>query len=362
MMMRSLAGYKPLYVEPNGTLWAGRGLAIVRSDDDGRSFVEVARYQGTTTDRAAAANRVLGRVLRGGFHGLTPLRDGGLLATVRKRLLKKDADADRFREVFRFPRGSRPLNLCQTPTGRVFFGEYFSNPRRDSVHVYGSADAGESWEPVHTFAPGAVRHVHGVFHDPFANGQWILTGDDDDESRILFTDDEFRHVDVVFQGSQHVRAATVVPTESGVIVPTDTPFQQNYIQWVDRQTGRIERVREIPGSVLHGCVAGDHAVISVAVESSRTNTCRDASIWVSRDGLSWRELYRRAKDNWPIRTYRLLPAKWANRVTMQHGAFVLPHGRGGRPIVYAAGQALECDDNRMLCWDLDEEAGREMSP
>ena len=62
---------------------------------------------------------------------------------------------------------------------RVLWGEYWANRERTEVHIVCSCDQGRSYEPVKTFSPGQVRHVHGVWQDPFEDGYWVLTGDED---------------------------------------------------------------------------------------------------------------------------------------------------------------------------------------
>jgi len=69
------------------------------------------------------------------------------------------------------------LHLCATPDGHVFWGEYFDNPDRKEVHIYGSDDNGATWQAAYTFPAGAVRHVHNIVYDQWADCLWVLTGD-----------------------------------------------------------------------------------------------------------------------------------------------------------------------------------------
>jgi hypothetical protein len=350
------ANYRPLYVEDSGVLWAGRYLTICRSTDDGKTFEPVASYDGGVIDRIAAHRYTVRRALRGGLLGMTRLSNGTNLLTVRKRILRMRADEDRIEDVFRLSRGTRPLTICESPDGFIYFGEYFSNKQRDEAHVYVSADGGDSWDVAYTFSKGEIRHIHGVIYDPFRKGLWIVTGDDDRESRILFTEDNFSTVDTVLGGSQRTRAATLIPLADGIIVPTDTPQEQNYIQWFEPNENRLQRVHPVPGSVFYSFQAGEYCVLSVAVERSAVNRTDDASLWVSKNGFDWACIHENPKDNWPTRHYRRLPRRMANRVTMQHGLFLLPQGRSNRPILHAYGQALIDDDERMMTWNLGGEA------
>ena len=351
-LIRRVPRVRALHVEPDGVLWAGRGRSLLHSDDDGASFERVAGFRGGWVDRLAEHSRLLARAGRAGLHACVPLADGAAVLVARKRILRREPGGDELRPVFAVPRGSRPMNLCRTPAGRLYFGEYFSNPDRDAVHVYASDDGGRTWAVAYTFPAGTIRHVHGVFHDPHRDGCWVLTGDTDAESTIRFTDDDFAHVETVFAGSQQARAVALLPGPDALWTGTDTPREQNYLQRLDPQSGRIERLQPVPGSVFGGCAAGAYKVFSVAVEPSTVNTGREASLWFSRDGETWRMLYSRERD-------AAQPGPGASRprrligALLQHGVLVLPSGRATRPLLYAYGQALRGDDDTTLCWDLD---------
>ena len=57
-----------------------------------------------------------------------------------------------FARPSRSRRGTRPLALAVTSEETVYWGEYFANPRRDEVNIYGSDDHGDTWSVVHTFS------------------------------------------------------------------------------------------------------------------------------------------------------------------------------------------------------------------
>jgi len=157
--------YKPLYVDGD-VLYASQGLRVIASRNGGKCYEPFATcpelFNG---ERWMSRSRLLERGGRLGVHGFRPLPDGGGVAVLRRRLAWCAPGEHRFREVLRIPRGSRPLNICLTSAGRVYFGEYFNNPDRDAVHVYGSEN-GEHWSVVHTFPAGTIRHVHNVVEYP----------------------------------------------------------------------------------------------------------------------------------------------------------------------------------------------------
>lgn len=332
---------------------------MFRSTDQAYSFQFVAKHRGNLVQHLSQRSRFFERFTRSGFHGLVVLPDGACLATVRGSILKLDPGSSSFRQVFRITRGSRPLNICLLPDGKVFWGEYFFNRRRDEVHIYGSDDGGDSWEVAYTFPAGEIRHVHGIFYDKFRHGCWVLTGDEGKECRILFTKEPFDQLDMVFGGSQLFRNTFIIPRPKQLITATDTPFEQNYILLLDPERGSVDKVQAISGSAFGGCSAGGLAVVSVGVESSRVNTSNVASLWISEDGEQWCELFQTKRDSWQKTPYSsFIPDNITERPLFQQGAFVLPGGESEQPVLYAYGQALAELDDQLLCWDLTESYDR----
>jgi hypothetical protein len=323
-------------------VWAGRGHDLLHSVDGGVSFTRLAAAPVSPWIRALSRVELAGRLLRSGLHGVCPLPGGGLLALVRGAILHLAPGERRLRVVHRLARGSRPLNLGVAPWGGVYFGEYFWNQDRDEVHVYGSAD-GRSFEVVHTFPAGSIRHVHGIHADPHRNGLWVLTGDDGDEAGLWFTDDGFRTLEPVARGTQAARAVTVIPKESGLIVPTDTPQERNRVQHLDPTTGTFERLCELPGSVFHATRVGTLHALSTVAERSEVNRDPRPALVVSRDGYEWRTAARLCRD---------LPGLEGQRPWFQWPTLVLPTGHSTGTRLLATGQALAGAHDRLLTWSV----------
>src|SRR5690606_31660451 len=124
-------------------------------------------------------------------------------------------------------RGSRPLHLLRTNT-KVYFGEYFGNPDRSEVRIFCTRD-GRSWTTCHTFKEGEIRHVHSLVYDSYRSGIWVCTGDLGDESALWYTADDFRTIKAVYRGGQANRAVSIIPLPNGLVVPMDSPLEENYI-------------------------------------------------------------------------------------------------------------------------------------
>ena len=67
---------------------------------------------------------------------------------------------------------------------------------------------------------------------------------------------DLRSVEVVLAGNQQARAVAAIPTQDGLYLSTDTPFEKNHMYRLDR-AGNVEQVGDLASSSIFGCrVAG----------------------------------------------------------------------------------------------------------
>ena len=241
--------------------------------------------------------------------------------------------------VFRVARGSRPLAIALAD-GVLYWGEYFRNARREEVSIFGSRDNGNTWYTAHVFPPGSIRHVHRVLFDEHRRRVWVLTGDEDSECKVLWTEDHFASLKPASQGSQLSRAAAAVPVPCGLVWGTDVPDGQNRIRLL-HDDGHIEDLAEIEGPSFYAARAGDFVLISTGVEPSRVNVSGCAMLLAARvsDLRNWRTVIRLRKDRWPMRLF-------------QYGNVVLPDGIGDGRYAWASGLSLSGADGTVWRWDL----------
>ena len=228
-----------------------------------------------------------------------------MLLVVKQAIYVYDNQRRNLIKSFSIPRGSRPLFVCENRNGDLLWGEYFSNPNRDKVNIYVSRDFGNSWQVIYSFEKNTIRHVHGVFCDPYDDRIWLTTGDEDHESAIWVTDDRFENLDKVISGRQQSRAIQLLFTKDHIYFGTDTPFETNHIYRLRKGTAEIEELTSVESSVYWGCKVGDDLFFSTAVEPSSVNLCNYASIWGSRDGRNWGQVARFKKDFWPSKYFQI---------------------------------------------------------
>lgn len=324
-----------------GVLYAARGYEVVRWMAGTSAWEPAGVFDPGPLHRWASRTRLGDRLVRGGCHALARLPSGGLVASFPKVIAFKPAGTPQFHTVLPVPRGRRPLGIADTPDGWVYWGEYFPNPDRDAVRVFGSRD-GETWQVVYTFPAGTIRHVHRITYDVHAGCLWVLTGDDGDECRILRAKPDWSSVEVVLAGGQQARAVALVPRGDAVYYASDTEWEQNFIYRLER-TGGTTRLAPIAASSFYGCRVGSALFFSTGVEPSRANTGRDAVLYGSADGVHWNAVVRWRRDRWHLRLFG-----YAN--------IVLPSGDNDGDILAASGYAVRRQDEVTHLWRVHLEA------
>jgi len=317
-------------------LYASRGYELFRAKIqhpvDSLNWQPIGAFHPTMWRSLSASNHLSSRLFRDGFHALAVLPSGDLVAAVPGAIITFRPGQSEFRITHRIKRGTRPLHITAVPGGGVYWGEYFDNPQRDEVHIYGSLDRGLTWSVVYTFPSRAIRHVHNIVHDLWGNCLWILTGDYGDECRILRASYDFGQVETVRKGNQQARAVAMVPTAHALFFSSDTPLETNFIYRLDRN-GLLSRVTEISSSSIYGCLVANRVFFSTMVEPGKVNLDRCVRIFGSCDtnGESFTSLLAWRKDRWPMRFF-------------QYGNAFLPDGSNTTPYLAVTTIAVKPDD------------------
>jgi len=309
-----------------------------------------ARFRPEWWRNLTVRTRLTYRLVRDGFHALAiadkqtnhkasrEREDRAIIAAVPDAIIARDAEGDEFKTTHKVLRGTRPLHITAEPAGNIYWGEYFDNRERAEVHIYSSADGGQTWDVAHTFPAGAVRHIHNIVYDRFADCLWILTGDEGAECKVLRADRDLRNIEVVLSGNQQARAVAAIPTKDTLYLATDTPFERNHVFRLDR-AGRIEAVGELAGSSIFGCQTANTLFFSTMVEPSRVNTTREIHVAASADGTHWQVIASWQKDALPMHYF-------------QYGNVILPDGENATNYLAATTIAVRRDDLVTTIWEV----------
>ena len=331
--------FLPLYINKN-CLYASRGMSLYLSIDSCQKFKKVASYPTNLIIRLASRINILSRIGRLGFHALQLLPDRAMVAIIKGAIIYKSPDSNKFVKSFLIKRGSRPLNICLAPSGKIYFGEYFGNRQREEVNIYRSLD-GQTWDVVYTFPPGSIRHVHGIFSDVIRKGLWVLTGDKDHESGLWFTNDDFGKLSKQIEGNQKARALSIISLNNGLIIPMDTPQEVNYINFFNLETKDFKALQKLPGSAFHSYRDNELMLISTVVEPSEVNKANFASVFASLNGINWKCIAQFKKDFFPLRLKKYF----------RYPEIILPNGRNDTDYIYAFGRAIKKFDGYLFVWE-----------
>jgi len=228
-------------------------------------------------------------------------------------------------------RGDCPLHASAavSSSGNLYFGEYYMNQERGTVSVI-RVRPGCSAEAAHVFSAGSIRHIHGIYRDPFAPLRlWVTVGDEQGECYIYWTDDEFCSLHRMGDGSQWWRAVGLVFTKERVTWGTDSPHMPNHFVSFDRRDGKLIVGQPVDGTVWYAGTTSDGLhYASSSVEKGPGVRTNQARVWVSRDAETWIPACSFTKDRYPMPHF-----KW--------GTISFPSGTFTARDLWISGEALQ---------------------
>lgn len=294
-------------------------------DPSGKSL---ARLQVTWLIQKASRLPYLRRLGRLWVRELIRVDGDYLVAAARRSLVRIQRDTGEMQEVLQVQNGGRPKGLAVSPDGWVFSGEYWNNPQRQPLRIWGSGDAGQSWELLHSLPQGSSKHIHNLVWDEFRKGIWVVTGDGDGECAFFFTPDHFRTVTEVARGGQYLRACNLFCRPEGLYYGTDTERAPNYLMFFDTDSLQPQEIQALPGSCIYAARMANRYVITTSVEPSRINHYRSAVLWSSTDLHHWESILEIEKD-------------WMPGEYFGFGSLLLPRIQGDCPVVIFTALAVK---------------------
>ena len=227
--------------------------------------------------------------------------------------------------------------FAEDAEGSTYFGEYFRNPERGPVCIWRVDRALEHCVPAHQFAAGEVRHVHGVFADPYNPEMlWSSVGDLKGECHIICTSDRFASLKWYGDGTQKWRAVKLFFTPTHVCWITDSHLEQNYACQMDRKTGVLEVGQAVDCSGWYGTQIGNDAFLAATTVERGPGIFSDhSSLLFSRDGFDWSVIHRFKKDPYPMPYFK-------------NGVINFPSGQVGLDNLYMSGEGLVGLDGKVM--------------
>ena len=215
----------------------------------------------------------------------------------------------------------KPFSVCRYKD-KLLFGDYGLNPDHLPVNIY-CRDPDGGWKILYTFNAGEVRHIHNIIAS--GNRIYVLTGVEDAESGIWYTDDEFVTVNPFLKGSQQYRCCQMLPTPDGLFFVTDAPSECNWLYCAAGDV--VKQLDEIDGTCIYGTADADHLVFSTTVEADAhagnmleywlTNKpgkgikSTNCSVYILQDGML-RKIAGFSHDRLPLRLFQYATCYFSN--------------------------------------------------
>lgn len=275
-----------------------RGIAdrVEVSDDNGQTWALFTKFKASIAERMLARSQLTSRLLRLGLHHFVASDDGFFYAIFNRKLYKLNQHGVVVSEPVDI-QGGRPL--CVTVLNNKFiYGAYSSNEERQAVHLF-SYD-GEEHCSIYKFK--GIRHIHGVFEDPYTGELYITTGDYGDETGIW----KYVHGEMIriIGGDQQTRAVQLLFDERNIYYSTDTPLESNYIYQLSREDSSVTQLAEVASSVFYGCKMGAYKFFSTVAEPSEVNTSNNVQLWGCCNQGPWVLLANYNKDIFSMKYFQ----------------------------------------------------------
>jgi hypothetical protein len=198
-------------------------------------------------------------------------------------------------------RGSQPLQIAKFDN-TIYYGEYIRSQEHPPIHLLRANPPYTEWEEVKKF--NNIRHIHGVFRDPYNDTIWITTGDDDHECWIMNLSKDDYSIKFKIGGSQLFRAVTLLFTDEYIYYGTDSQSEKNYICRFKRGSCKVKKMTRVGGPVFYGTKVSQNLYFSTASEPGKYNRNDTSEIWGSTDEDSWNLICELKKDFWHHTLFR----------------------------------------------------------
>jgi len=340
-----------------GVIYASEDHFIFKSHDGGARWEEVCRLK---TRKRTPFGRFKYRVLHSeivrklarniGIHNAVVLKSGTVLmqfdGIYRYNGRGKHADY-----ILDFGKHKiiGPLKngfVVDDRTSNVYFGEY-NNSRPYAVRIFRGTNDGRKWEMCYRFPEGRVKHVHSIVPDPYRKRIWVCTGDNDQESGLFYTDDDFQTLELFGGGEQSWRIVSLIPTEKAIYWGSDAgqdapgDFKNYLYKWdfgkkQKKQLVCIDKPAYYSTQLKNGTM-----IIGVTYEPKiRRKVEKTAELWASADGEQWEKIID-------------LPFQPSNRtIGTKYATICLPLGDGTVSLIFFTPLNTKKYDFKLLCAEL----------
>ncbi|MBK9162909.1 MAG: hypothetical protein IPM21_03215 [Acidobacteria bacterium] len=319
--IRSLKDYVVEWSEP-GRHFLSRRNEIFECREIGGELKKIGKITAPGWKELASRSRLAQRLFRFMVANLLPLPNGEIFITFDKSVGVFSADGE-YRELKGLERPCRVLRSAAAVAddGNVYFGEYLDNAERGEMRIYRFTPGSDELETAYKFGKGEIRHIHGIYLDPFDRSLVCLTGDADPECRMLRSRDGFTSVEQIGGGDESWRAVSVLFTEKAMYYGTDAEYRENEIIRFDRDSGERKVLGKVSGTVFYSRKVGDNLLFGTTAEDAPAQKENVAAIFsVDRDD-NLTEVVKFPKDRWHKALFQFGTIAFASPIELPDSAF-----------------------------------------
>lgn len=316
----TLQGYTVEWAAP-GEYFLSRRNELFFSPTLEPPFEKIATIRGSRVRELLSRSRLAQRLLRFQVTNVIPMDEDEIFVTFDKSA--GVVSGWQYRPLEGMVRPCRVLRgACAVDAeGSLFFGEYLNNAERGEVHVYTIPKGSQKIEVAHTFSRGSIRHVHGIYFDPFTEDLFCLTGDVGDECRILRTTDRFATLETVGMGNESWRAVSMIFTAESMIFGTDAEHSENRIFRIDRATGERMDCGSVDGTVFYSVSLGEDHFFTTTAENAPGQRLDRAGLWHLGPEHTLELITDFPKDRWNHTLFQFGTIHFPSRSTLDHETY-----------------------------------------
>jgi hypothetical protein len=282
----------------DGNYYLSQRNVLFHSNDLKPPFKKIATINAPGWKAVVSNIRVAQRLLRFMVTNVVPLGNGDLFVTFDKSV--GVIRNGRFRHLEGLARPCRVLrSACAVgQNGDIYFGEYLANEERGPMRIYKYKPGSNELEVPYFFPAGSIKHIHGIYYDQFTASLVCLTGDKENECRMLASTDGFETLEPIGEGDETWRAVSMLFDSRAIYYGMDAEFSSNHIYRIDRATGERKSLGEVTGTVFYSKPVGEDLFFATTAENAPSQKENVAALWnVSADG-ELREIRKFQKDRW----------------------------------------------------------------
>lgn len=264
----------------NSSAYIYQGRSLIKYDLANRQVIWASRLPKTRPiDSHTKLWRIGGRILRAGCDGAC-IGQESICVWTRRRiwiLSLSDGKVTRTEEIFG---NKRPLSAtCERYLGQdtFVFGEYYSNPKKDSVNLLRFSNHGI--EKIYRFLGGEINHIHTVLCQ--SPGKYVvLVGDFENSPAIWIVENGIGRR--LRGGEQIYRACCGFINNGTLFYSTDSSTADNEFRKINLATGVDETLSALPAPSIYFAAFGNGTLFSTNLEPALDSKNNFIKKWLTR--------------------------------------------------------------------------------